>query len=45
MFRPITGHHQISSLKNAVSVIQLLQTRIGVGIPSPTCLIRYRSFY
>jgi len=27
------------------SVIQLLQTHIGVGIPSPTCLIRHRLFY
>jgi len=27
------------------SVIQLLQTRIGVWIPSPTRLIRYRLFY
>ena len=46
MLRPITGHHQVSSLKLCCkSVTQLLQTRIGVEISSPTCLIRFRLLY
>ena len=47
MFRPNTGHHQVFILKScSVSVIRTsMQTRIGVELSSPTCLIRYRLFY
>jgi len=39
MFRLITGHHRFHLKSYAVRVyIQLLQTRIGVEISSPTCL-------
>jgi len=40
MFWPITGHHQVSSRSYSVRVfIQFVQSRIGVEISSPTCLI------
>jgi len=45
----VSAYHRPSSgliLKQCCkSVIKLLQTHIGVGIPSPMSLIRYRLFY